>query len=409
MTEYPKLRNVDAFPFELDGQKVICLRDQMNFSPKMIFLPPRLFYIATLFNGKNSLLDIQAEYMRRFGELFYQEKLQELVDELDNHLFLDSPHFNQIKKEIEAGFLSKQVRPAAHAGISYEGEPEKLKAQLRSFFLTEEGPGEPDLSEKRERVLRGIVAPHIDLRRGGNCYAWAYKSLAEAGPNDLYIILGTAHSETKNLFTFSSKDFETPLGLVETDKEFLKDFKENCPLDFFSDEFVHRNEHTIEFQTIFLKFLFPSENIKILPILVGSFYEMIEQRVDPIETTAVKVFTEAVKTTVQRSGKRVCYIASADLAHIGLRFGDAAPPDNFGLQSLSIKDKEMLERIAKLEKSDFYRNIARDRDERRICGFSPIYSMLACMEAEEGVLLKYDQSYDQQGGSVVTFASLTFY
>ncbi len=409
MIDYPKLRNVDAFPFELDGQKVICLRDQMNLSPKMIFLPPRLFYIATLFNGKNSLLDVQAEYMKRFGELLYKEKLLELVDELDKHLFLDSPHFNHIKQDIETAFLRNPLRPAMHAGMSYEGEPDQLKAQLRSFFLPPEGPGLPDLSLKNERKLKGIIAPHIDLRRGGSCYAWAYKNLAETGPFDLYIILGTVHCETKNLFTFSSKDFETPLGMVETDKEFLQAFKENCELDFFSDEIVHRNEHTIEFQTIFLKYLFPSVNIKILPILVGSFYEMMEQRVEPMASISMRVFTETLKRTIQRSGKRVCYIASVDLAHIGRRFGDALAPDELALKSLSRKDKSMLETITKLDKSDFYWNIARERDERRICGFSPIYSMLACMEAEEGELLKYDQSYDQQGGSVVSFASLNFY
>lgn len=409
MSDYPKLRNLDVFPFDLNGQRVICLRDPMNISAKMLFLPPRLFYIASLFTGKNSLVDIQAEYMRNFGELIYREKLTELIDELDKHLFLESPHFDRTREEIENRYLSNSVRPAAHAGISYESEPEKLKTQLGSFFLPPEGPGLPNLSLKQEKPLKAVMAPHIDLRRGGHCFAWAYKTLAESSSYDLFIILGTAHSEMKNLFSVSSKDFDTPLGIVHADRDFIELFRKHCSLDIFEEEIIHRNEHTIEFQTVFLKYLFPNEDLKILPVLVGSFHELIVNRIEPVERNEVRLFTDALKTTVALSGKRVCLIASVDLAHIGLRFGDPSMPNKLDLQNLALEDKEMLEKIEGLDKSAFFLNIARDRDRRRICGFSPIYCMLSSLESGVGRLLKYEQSHDSQSGSVVTFASLVIY
>lgn len=406
VSDFPQLRTLDVFPFDLNGQKVIAIRDPLYISPKMIFLPPRLFFIASLFNGKNSVLDVQAEYMRNFGELIYKERLTELIEELDKHLFLDSPHFNQVREEIENQYLSNKVRPAAHAAISYESEPDKLKAQLGSFFLPPEGPGLPDFSTKQEKPLKAIIAPHIDLRRGGHCFAWAYKHLAESGTYDLFIILGTAHSEMKRLFSVSSKEFDTPLGIVPADRDFIELFKENCSLDIFEEEIIHRNEHTIEFQTVFLKYLFPSDNLRILPVLVSSFHEMIMNRVEPGKATEVQVFAAAMKKAIALSGRRVCFIASADLAHIGLRFGDPSEPTKLDLQCLALEDKEMLKKIEKFDKSGFYWNIARDMDKRRICGFSPIYSMLSCLENGVGRLLKYEQSYDQQGGSVVSFASL---
>ena len=43
---YPKVRQVDMFPAEVSGQKVICLRDPLNLSGKILFLPYPTFFIA---------------------------------------------------------------------------------------------------------------------------------------------------------------------------------------------------------------------------------------------------------------------------------------------------------------------------------------------------------------------------
>ena len=51
----------------------------------------------------------------------------------------------------------------------------------------------------------------------------------------------------------------------------------------------------------------------------------------------------------------------------------------------------------------------REKDRRKICGFSAIYSLLHLIDAREGKLLKYDQSVEPNSQSVVTFASMAFY
>ena len=71
--DLPKLRNLDMFPAEVSGQKVICLRDPLNFSDKVIFIPYPIFFIIRLFDGQHSIVDIQAEFMRRFVELLSGE------------------------------------------------------------------------------------------------------------------------------------------------------------------------------------------------------------------------------------------------------------------------------------------------------------------------------------------------
>ena len=105
------------------------------------------------------------------------------------------------------------------------------------------------------------MAPHIDLRTGGSCFAYAFKALMEAKPIDTCIILGTGHEPLPNYFALCRKDFETPLGLVTADNDFIDELTCRCSLDLFADEFAHRREHTIEFQTLFLKLLLPEVSI----------------------------------------------------------------------------------------------------------------------------------------------------
>ena len=38
--EYPKLRNIDVFPLETSGKKVVGLRDPSNLSDKIVVVSP---------------------------------------------------------------------------------------------------------------------------------------------------------------------------------------------------------------------------------------------------------------------------------------------------------------------------------------------------------------------------------
>src|SRR6185436_21181347 len=120
--------------------------------------------------------------------------------------------------------IAATVRQPAHAGTSYPAEIENLEEQLQSFFVAEDGAGlpEPDGSGSDRRQVRAVIAPHIDLRRAGPCYSWAYRELASgAADTETIIILGTSHYGTGGLFIVTEKEFETPLGRLETDREFI--------------------------------------------------------------------------------------------------------------------------------------------------------------------------------------------
>jgi AmmeMemoRadiSam system protein B len=161
---------------------------------------------------------------------------------------------------------------------------------------------------------------------------------------------------------------------------------------------------------VFLRFLYPEPApIRIVPILCGSLHEAVAKRISPMELEPVRRFVEALKEAVSARGKKVCCIASADLSHMGLQFGDREGISEYDLRSLSEEDHAMLTCVEKTDSEGFFESIVRDQDRRRVCGVPAIYTMLQLLEAEEGRLLKYGQAYTQESQSVVSFASLAFY
>jgi AmmeMemoRadiSam system protein B len=271
-----------------------------------------------------------------------------------------------------------------------------------------EGPGTPS-NEKLGEPLKGLIAPHIDFQRGGTCYAWAYKALAESPPPDLFIILGTVHAPTDFPFVLSRKKFATPRGEVETADQIVSALEKKLTFDPFQDEIAHKTEHTIEFQLVFLDYLYHSKKtFKILPVLCSSFHDILTQEDSPQDKPYLYEFIDALRRVIVDSPYRSCYIASADLAHVGLRFGDAAAPSQGSLTELESKDRAMLSCVEGLDAEGFFTYIQQEKDSRKICGLPPIYTLLKLIDAENGKLLDYQQSVEAEAGSVVTFTSMVF-
>jgi len=128
-----------------------------------------------------------------------------------------------------------------------------------------------------------------------------------------------------------------------------------------------------------------------------------------MELPAVREFVEALREAVSSRGETVCYIASADLAHVGLQFGDREGMSEYGLRVLESQDLELLGHAEKLDGEGFFSLIAKEGDRRKICGLPAIYSLLQVVDAKEGRLLKYGQAFTRETQSVVSFASLAFY
>jgi len=69
----------------------------------------------------------------------------------------------------------------------------------------------------------------------------------------------------------------------------------------------------------------------------------------------------------------------------------------------------MLKFVEGRDAEGFSEFLRREKDRRRICGFSPIFALLHLIRAREGKLLRYAQSVEPNAQSVVSFASLAFF
>ncbi|MBI3015139.1 MAG: AmmeMemoRadiSam system protein B [Candidatus Tectomicrobia bacterium] len=405
--DYPKLRNVEAFPVNLNGQHLVCLRDPYNFSEKLLFLPLPAFFVVSLLDGQHSLLDIQEAFLRRYGEILFGENIEQLLRELEGNFLLEGPVFQQRKQQVEGEFRCSNLRLASHAGQSYPGDAGEIRKQLGSFFTDQRGPGLPGPATQ-EPPLRGLISPHIDLRSGGPCYAWGYRRMAEHRSTDLFVILGTGHSLSFP-FALTRKDFESPLGVAETDQAFVDRLAESGGENLFAGEFVHRAEHTIEFQLLFLQYLFGGrDRFRIVPILCGSFHSFLDSSQSPGSDPAVGRFLGALAREVANYSGKVCVIASADLSHVGPRYGDLEPPSPRFLEEVEREDRRLLARAEQGDAEGFFDCTRQVQDRYRVCGVSAIYSMLKVLGEVRGRLLRYDRSAVDQENSTVSYASMAF-
>lgn len=407
--ERPRLRAVEAIPVETQGRRVVCLRDPQGMAPEMFPLPLPAFFVACRLDGVRSLQEIQSSFYTEFGQRISLEELGGLVVRLDEKFFLESDGFQRHARKMESEFAAAPCRLAAHSGTAYETGSSACRRQIDGYFSHADGLGGSQVLAGMED-LRALVAPHIDYQRGGAVYSWAYGALRDAEPHDLYVVLGTSHVPIPYPFCLCLKDFDTPFGPAPVDRLFGQRLLKDLPCNFQEGQWAHRNEHSIEFQIVFLKYLFPEpEAFRILPILCGpvpASGPSIEERRSRM---FLDEFLETLAIHCRETRRRICLIAGADLAHMGPRFGDSQPVDREQLCRLETADRDLLRTAENMDAQGFSAIITAEEDRRRICGYAPIYALLRTCGAREGKLLRYGQSAEADGSQVVTYAAMAFY
>ena len=410
----PRLRALEAFPVEQGGQRCVALRDPAGFTDQIAVLPPALLDLVSLFDGTHSVEEIRGILERRHGKAPTLDEIADVVQRFDAAGFLDSARFRKRRRALEDAFRQSPVRPAAHAGGAYAGEAEALQAQIDGFFSASDGPGVGGgdriiypVASPSAAAPRAVIAPHIDFHRGGSTYAWAYREILERSDADLYVVLGTCHAGMPDPFAVTLKPYDTPLGPVPVDRDFYDALNRRAGQDLLASEPAHRAEHSIEFQAVMLQHIVGRRRpFAILPVLASYLHEVLVTGGDPEADPRVPRFVDALRETMAASSRRVCLVAGVDLAHVGPRFGDREPNTEASLARVEREDRAMLESVVGVDAGGFYAGIAADHDARRICGLSPIYTLLRLLPDAPGRLVRYTQWADPQGA--VTFCAVTF-
>jgi AmmeMemoRadiSam system protein B len=258
----------------------------------------------------------------------------------------------------------------------------------------------------------GVIAPHIDLERGRDCYGRLYAALAATITRDqrpLVVILGTCHGEMQGPFALTRKNYLTPFGMVETDAGLAEGIARAAGMEGLGDELSHRSEHSIEMQLPLLSIIFGgADRFRLLPITCNSFHTFLADGRSPAEDPQISAFITALEGLLSAMEDNALFLASADLAHVGRRFGSLMPLDAVLLSSTTGKDKEMLAKVEAGDAEGFYSYVAAEKDARHICGLSPIYTLAKALDGRRGELIDYGHWFDSGEGSAVTFAAMAF-
>jgi AmmeMemoRadiSam system protein B len=396
----PRMRaDLEILIAEAEGERLLLVRDPLMLALDMTQFGIGVLPILQYFDGHHSLEDIRTEFARQGAGFLEERQLETLVQVLDGALLLDNENYRREMRNRD-DFLVSPVRPAAHAGVAYPEAAGPARRFLQEMLESaEERPAAP---------LKRLIAPHIDLTLGSEVHAHAHRRLAAARRPDVVVVLGVRHDFAAERFIACRKDFATPLGTVRHDAPLLDAIEERFGKTLTSGQIAHRAEHSIEFQALWLAHHWPRDPPTLVPLLVGSFQDLIEQRATPSSNPEVEAFVNALRDAIAADARDVCVVASVDLAHVGPVYDDAEGLDEAGEKLLEERDRRALAHIEAGDAEGFFQSVAVDNNARHICGVAPVYVTLRLGQGG-GELLRYGQGrIHPETGSVVSYAAVSF-
>jgi AmmeMemoRadiSam system protein B len=265
------------------------------------------------------------------------------------------------------------VRTPAVAGQFYPGTKAALEKNLDKMV--------PESSGKIDAI--GAVSPHAGYIYSG---ATAGEVFAKIKPKATYVVLSPNHTGYGAPFALSVEPWQTPLGEIEVDKDFIAVLKQKTGL-LKEDAQAHAFEHSVEVQLPFIQKTAPGA--KIVPITVqhGSLDQLQE-------------VADSLAATITETGQNAVIIASSDMTHFESR------------ENAEKKDQLAIQKIIELDPEGLLQTVA--HKDISMCGCIPAAIMLMAakkLDAKKAELVKYTDSGEATGDTfqVVGYAGLIIY
>jgi AmmeMemoRadiSam system protein B len=379
----------------------LLVRDPFRFSDSMLLIPPQLVAALACFDGEQTALDLRQTLVQITGEIQVGEIEKQLFEALSDAGFLEDEKFDQLRSARIAEFAAAPKREASHAGSAYPGSEEEARKALNEFM----DGAEPRRSQDS---WKAIASPHVSPFGGWESYRDAYSMLGPEHRDKTFVVLGTSHYGEPDRFGLTRKPFQTPFGEARAALDEVNELERAAPNAIRMEDYCHAVEHSIEFQVLFLQHVV-SPDVKVLPILCGSFARSIYQGGKPEENEDVRRFFGALGELSAREGDRLLWVLGVDMAHMGRRYGDRmeARADQGEMVGVADRDRVRIERITGADADGFWSLVQENKDDLKWCGSSPIYTFMKTNPGVRGTQRRYQQwNIDEQ--SVVSFAALSF-
>jgi AmmeMemoRadiSam system protein B len=400
----PQLRrDIQPVPVIVEGRQMITFIDPLQLSSGSPAVEKGSIAILRMLDGTRDLRDIQMEMMRMSGGgLVSLATIDSFINQLDQAYLLESERFIERKRLLVEEFESSIIRQPCLAGKSYDDDP----SRLGSLIEDTENNLTPLSRGVHEKDIAGLLAPHIDITLALDVYVDVYRRLRSKS-YDLVIVLGINHKGSEGLFCVSDKTYITPFGNVSSDRDFVAQIRKRVAADaLIKGDFDHKTEHSIEFQTVFLKHFLEGE-FKIVPILCGGIYEFITAGRSPFEddrfTSMVQVLTELI----DECRGRVLLVSGVDFSHIGPKFGHNMPAANL-LARAHENDESIIACLKNSQPEKIFEHTLKTLDQYNVCGLSSMLVFSSLVKGCSAQLLAY-RTYDEQATrSAVSYASMVF-
>jgi len=403
------LRPIEIVPISHQGQDLLLLRDPSGVAGEPLIVSRASLELLRYCDGRHTVRDIQLAAARASGRILPSDQVCAFFAKLEEKHFLASPAFDQHREALAREYATWSARPAQFAGTAYSADQAILLRELDALYAGTAGlPTRPLVDWPG-----GLAVPHIDPSRGAAVYAAGYARLWGARPDGI-VILGVSHAGGEQPFILTSKDFATPLGIAPTDRTLIEALAGALSFDPLAEQDLHRWEHSIEFQVVFLQHALsagarpPSALPPCLPVLCTFSWEDLLAP-PPSRRAQIDEFLTMLRAQLAARGGRWLIVAGVDLAHVGKRFGDREPLTSAFLENVARADRASLDQLAAGDGDGFVRDLAEQRNARRVCGLPALYALNALLPGTRGEVLGYEQSVDERLDSAVGFGALALW
>ena len=202
--------------------------------------------------------------------------------------------------------------------IMYPGLKDELESKIKQLLI------EAHYSKKiLDKQVKAIIVPHAAWLHCDTIMAAAYAAVAKEKIEQV-VILSRVHREpSKDIFLPEFLSYNTPLGSLDVDQKALSQIADTNSIFKFNN-IPHTEEHSIEVQLPFIKYLWPEA--KIIPILTGKSL---------ISNT--KKISEALNTVLKNKMNKTLFIISSSLSSYNYEKISREQTDNF-ISTLNSKE-----------------------------------------------------------------------
>lgn len=381
----PALRPIDISPLPpQDGELFFALHDMSRVSPRTIAVSFAAYFVLAHFDGRTTLGELQGAFRQRFGADVSIEEVRSLAETLDQLLFLHGDRYERAYAERVAAYRAAPFRD----NRSRWPEGEALRAEIEQVLAL--APSAP------LEACAGLIAPHLDYQRGGPCYATAYAAVRALPAFDRYVILGTNHFGRARCVVATGKDVLTPLGPVRTDLPMIEELERRLGQSLRTHEYDHLAEHSVELQVHVLQAILGDHPFEIVPLLCPDPSGPTGTRPADGRGPDLGDFADALGALILEDRKRTLLIASADLSHVGMHFGEPAPTTREYLEKVGEWDQMLLGLLASGRAEEFVRRVADARNPTRICSVGCVYALARALRGGEVRILRYHQARNEE-------------